>query len=383
MAMWMDQLARGWLLYQLTSSPLQLGLLQGLQALPLLLLSPVAGAAADRFDRKLQMLVAPALDGLTYVAVALLILTDHIEPWHVYASAFVSSTVSTFHNPARTAMISDAVPRQHLSNAIALTSVSFNVSRSVGPAVAGVLIALYGTQGAYLAQAGLCGLAALVTIPLPDALRFSAGPGAHHARSRSFGRNILEGWRFSWSDQTVRASLLIVTSASLFILPFTSMLPVFARDLLQVGASGQGVLLTAMGIGAFASSIFVASIGDRLPRGILMLGGVTLYGLAVLAFAASPWFPLSVALMVIVGVFHVSSYTLTQVVVQSYTPAELRGRTMGILQQVYVVQLSGGMLMGALAAVVGAPFAVAAMAVAGALAMIAIALTVPAARRIR
>ena len=135
MAMWMDQLARGWLLYQLTSSPLQLGLLQGLQALPLLLLSPVAGAAADRFDRKLQMLVAPALDGLTHAAVALLILTDHIEPWHVYASAFVSSTVSAFHNPARTAMISDAVPRQHLSNAIALTSVFFNVSRSVGPAL--------------------------------------------------------------------------------------------------------------------------------------------------------------------------------------------------------------------------------------------------------
>jgi MFS family permease len=383
MGMWMDQLARGWLLYQLTSSPLQLGLLQGLQALPLLLLSPVAGAAADRFDRKLQMVVAPVMDGLQYAVVALLILTDLIEPWHVYASAFLSSTVSTFHNPARTAMISDAVPHQHLTNAIALTSVSFNVSRSVGPAMAGVLIALYGTQGAYVAQAGLCALAALVTLPLPDSLRFSAGPGAHHARSRSFSRNILEGWRFSWSDQTVRASLLIVTSASLFILPFTTMLPVYARDILAVGASGQGVLLTAMGIGAFCSSVLVASIGDRWPRGILMLGGVTLYGLSVLAFAASSWFSLSVAWMVIVGVFHVSSYTLTQVVVQTYTPAELRGRTMGILQQVYVVQLFGGMVMGALATVAGAPFAVAAMAVAGALTMIAIALTVPVARRIR
>jgi len=383
MGMWMDQLARGWLLYQLTSSPMQLGLLQGLQALPLLLLSPVAGTAADRYDRKLQMLVAPALSALMFAAVALLIMTDLIEPWHVYVSAFLSSTMATFHQPARTAMIADAVPRQHLTNAIALTSVFFNVSRSVSPAVAGALIALYGTQAAYVAQAGLCALAALVTLPLPDSLRFSAGPAAHHARSRSFGRNILEGWRFSWSDQTVRASLLIVTSASLFILPFTTMLPVYARDILEVGPSGQGMLLTAMGIGALGSSVLVASIGDRLPRGILMLGGVTLYGVAVVAFAASPWFPLSVALMVIAGFFHVSSHTLTQVVVQSYTPAEFRGRTMGVLQQTHMVQLIGGMAMGALASVAGAPSAIAAMAVAGALAMIAIALTVPTARRIR
>jgi MFS family permease len=383
MGMWMDQIARSWLLYQLTSSPLQLGLLQGLQALPLLLLSPVAGAAADRYDRKLQMLVASTLDALMYAAVALLIVTDRIEPWHVYASAFLGSTVATFHHPARTAMISDAVPRQHLTNAIALTSVVFNVSRSLGPALAGVLIALWGTQGSYGVQAGLYALSALVTIPLPNSLRFSAGLGALHSRSSSFSRNILEGWRFSWSDQTVRASLLIVTAASLFILPFTTMLPVYARDILAVGASGQGVLLTAMGIGAFCSSVLVASIGDRFPRGVLMLGGVTLYGLAVLAFSASPWFPLSVALMVIAGIFHVSSHTLTQVVVQSYTPAELRGRTMAILQQTHVVQLVGGMVMGALASVSGAPFAVAAMAVAGALAMIAIAQTVPAARRIR
>jgi MFS family permease len=318
-----------------------------------------------------------------FAAVALLIVADLIEPWHVYVSAFLSSTVSTFHQPARSAMISDSVPRKHLANAIALTSVFFNVSRSVGPAVAGALIVLYGTQGAYVVQAGLYALAVLVTVPLPDSLRFSAGQGAHHARSRSFVRNILEGWRFSWSDQTVRASLLIVTSASLFILPFTTMLPVYARDILAVGASGQGMLLTAMGIGALGSSVIVASMGDRLPRGILMLGGVSLYGVAVLAFAASPWFPLSIALMVIAGFFHVSSHTLTQVVVQSYTPAELRGRTMGVLQQTHMVQLIGGMLMGGLASVAGAPFAVAAMAVSGVLAMIAIALTVPIARRIR
>jgi MFS family permease len=383
MGMWMDQVARGWLLYQLTGSPLELGLLQGLQALPVMLLSPVAGAAADRYDRKLQMLVAASLNALMYTAVALLIVTGHIQPWHVYASGFLSSTVSTFNNPARVAMISDAVPARHLTNAIALTSVFFNMSRTIGPAIAGGLIALYGTQAAYVAQAGLYGLAVLVTFPLPDSLRVSTGPGARHTRSRSFIRNVLEGFRFSWSNQAVRASLLIVTAASLFILPFTTMLPVFARDILAVGASGQGLLLTAMGIGAFCSSVMVASVGDRLPRGILMLSGVALYGLAVMAFAASPWFPLSFALMVTAGLFHVSTHTLTQVVVQSYTPAELRGRTNAVLQQTHVVQLFGGLVLGAFAALAGAPVAVAAMAGAGVLAVGAIALTVPVARGIR
>jgi sugar phosphate permease len=193
----------------------------------------------------------------------------------------------------------------------------------------------------------------------------------------------VEGWKVSWTNETVRASLLMVTSASIFILPFTTLLPVFARDILEVGATGQGFLLTAMGIGAFCSSVVVASMGDRLPRGMLMLGGVTCYGLAVLAFAASPWFPLSVALMVIVGLFHVTTHTLAQIVVQAYTPPEYRGRTMAMLGQTHMFQLFGGMALGAVASLLGAPLAIATMALLGALGSVAIFMLVPVARRIR
>jgi MFS family permease len=383
MGMWMDQVARGWLLYELTDSPLQLGLIQGLQALPLLLLSPVAGTAADRYDRKLQMVVALVIDALLYAALATLILTGQIEPWHVYATALVGGIVSTFHQPSRAAMIADAVPAHHLGNAVALTSVFFNVSRSIGPAVAGLLIALFGTAGSYVVQAVLYVLATVVTFPLPAALRFPAGPGAQRARTRSFTRSVVEGWKVSWTNETVRAALLIVTSASLFILPFTTLLPVFARDILMVGATGQGFLLTAMGVGAFCSSVLVASVGDRFPRGMLMLGGVTLYGLTVVGFAASPWFSMSVGLMVVVGLFHVTSHTLTQIIVQTYTPPEFRGRTMGILQQAHVVQMAGGMVLGGAASLLGAPRAIATMGAVGALATVVIFLAVPAARRIQ
>ncbi len=379
----MDQVARGWLLYELTSSPLQLGLIQGLQAIPLLLLSPVAGSAADRYDRKLQMMVALSLDGILYATLTVLILTGQIQPWHIYATAFAGGVVSTFHQPSRAAMVADAVPTKDLTNAVGLSSVLFNVSRTVGPAVAGLLIAFVGTAGSYMVQAALYVLAAFVTIPLPASLRFASGPGARQARTRSFKGSILEGWKVSWKNLTVRASILNVTSAAIFILPFATLLPVFARDILEVGPTGQGLLLTAMGVGAFCSSVLVASIGDRLPRGMLMLGGVTLYGVTVIAFANSPWFPLSIALMVIAGVFHVSTHTLTQIVVQTYTPSEFQGRTMAVLQQTHVIQMAGGMVLGSVALWLGAQTAITSMSMLGLLAVGSIFLLVPAARRIR
>jgi MFS family permease len=380
---WMDQVARGWLLYQLTSSPLQLGLVRGFQAIPLLFLSPIAGTAADRYDRKLQMIVAQVLDGTMYAGIALLIITGRIEPWHVYATAFAQGVVQTFQNPARLAMVADVVPSNHLTNAIALSSVLFNLARMVGPAIAGLLIAFLGTEVAYGVQAGLYFVATAWTVKLPDRLRHPLGTDQAHRRRTTFIRSIIDGWQISWKIEEVRVGLLITGLASLFIIPFTTLLPVFARDILDVGASGQGFLLTAMGVGAFSSAVLIATLGDQLPRGMLMLAGVTLYGISVAIFAASPWFQLSVALMAVVGLFHVSSHALVQTVVQTYSPAEYRGRTGGIFQQSHVLLMVGSLVLGGLASVMGAQWAMAAMGIAGAMAMVAIFLLLPGAKYIR
>jgi MFS family permease len=327
MAMWMDQVARGWLMYELTNSPVQLGLVHGIQAIPTLVLSPLAGSVADRYPRKQLVVVAQGLAAVMYTVLALLIVTGRIRPWHVYATAFGMAIIQAFHQPARAAMVADAVPPRHLTNAIGLNSIGFNVARSIGPALAGVLIASLGMASCYVVQTGCYLLAGVWTLwlrPTPSAATSGFGaPGA------SFGQSIVEGWAFSWRNEAVRTGLLITMCASLFIMPFTTLLPVFARDLLGVGATGQGGLLTAMGIGAVGSAVLIASLGDRLPRGLLMLGGVTMYGLSVVAFAASPSFRLS-ALMTIVGLAHVSSYALVQTVIQTYSPSALRGRTIAI-----------------------------------------------------
>ena len=381
MAMWMDQVARGWLMYELTDSPVQLGLVHGVQAIPILVLSPLAGSVADRYPRKQQVVVAQGLAGVLYTVLALLIMTGHIHPWHVYATAFGMAIIQTFHQPARAAMVADAVPPRQLTNAIGLNSIGFNVARSTGPALAGVLIATLGTASCYVVQTGCYLLAVVWTLwlrPTPSAATSGRGePGT------SFGQSIVEGWTFSWRNEAVRTGLLITMCASLFIMPFTTLLPVFARDLLGVGATGQGALLTAMGVGAVGSAVLIASLGDRLPRGLLMLGGVTMYGLSVVAFAASPSFRLSLGLMTIVGLAHVSSYALVQTVIQTYSPSALRGRTMAIFHMTSVVVTLGSMLAGTLAALVGARWAAAAMGAAGALLAVTIGAALPHARRIR
>jgi MFS family permease len=153
MAFWMDQVTRGWLIYELTDSTVQLGLVRGVQAIPILLLSPIAGSAADRYSRRTQILVSQVIDGSMFAALALLIVTGQIQPWHVYVTAFGMAAVQTFQQPARAAIISDVVPTKNLTNAIGLNSIIFNVARSTGPALAGVLIASLGTGGAYGMQA--------------------------------------------------------------------------------------------------------------------------------------------------------------------------------------------------------------------------------------
>ena len=383
MGTWMDEVTRGWLIYELTDSAVQLGLVRGVQAIPFLLLSPLAGSAADRYSRKTQLLVAQVTNGLVFTATALLIFTDQIRPWHVYVTAFLTAVVQAFQQPARTAMVSDAVPPGYLTNAIGLNALMYNVSRSTGPALAGVLIAVFGTGGAYSVQAVFFFLATAWTVQLRPVQRSSTSAGGHTVHRESFGQSIIEGWKFSWRSEAVRTGLLCTMLASLFIVPFITLLPVFARDLLGVGANGQGFLLTAMGVGALCSAILIASAGDRLPRGMLMLGSATLYGVIVMIFAASPWYQLSLVMMGIAGLCHVHSNALVQTVIQSYSPSEFRGRTTAIFTMNQVLVTAGSMLVGALSLLFGARWAAASMGAVGSLAIIMIYVTMPRARHIR
>jgi MFS family permease len=378
----MDQVARGWLMYELTNSAVQLGAVTAIRAIPLLIFSPVAGTLADRHGRKTQLVVAETVNAVLYAMLAILVITRLVEPWHLYAVAVGSAVVQVFHGPARQAMITESVDPREMTNAIGLSSIAFNGSRTIGPTIAGVLIALAGTGACYVVQAGLFALTTIWTIQLRgDYIRLPSG--ARRGPAPSFRTSMVEGWRFVRQNETVRSGMLILMLASFFAVPFSTLLPIFAKDILHAGATGQGLLLTGMGIGALLSSILIASLGNRLPKGRFMVGGAFTYGALLIVFAASHWLVVSVVLMVVIGLVNVWCNALVQTVVQANAPSEIRGRVMGVYQQRDLAVTAGSMLIGALAAASSAPAAVAAMGAACAVGAATIALAIPHVRTIR
>lgn len=378
---WMDELSRGWLIYQLTDSVVHLGLARGIQFVPLLLVSPFAGVAADRYSRKTLLLVAQTVHGISFAALALLIFSGRVEPWHVYVTAVIAGAMQAIQQPARASLVTESVPSELLTNAIGLTSLIFNMARLAGPALAGAIIAFSDTGGAFTVQAACMFLAVAWTAWLPALPNSDAG--AMKAGRESFVRSIVEGWKFSWHNQTVRAGILCTTIVCMLMFPFTTLLPVFARDLLGVGAQGQGVLLAAMGFGALLSAGAIAFVGHRLERGRVMIDSSIVYGVTLVVFAASPWYSLSVVAMIVAGLCHVHANALVHTVVQSHSPPAYRGRTMALFNMSQMLSTAGSMLIGLLALAFGSRGAVATMGIIGALGMVMLVWLLPGARRIK
>ena len=222
-----------------------------------------------------------------------------------------------------------------------------------------------------------------------DGMDPAAAPAAtarrrcRRAQRESFIKSIVGGWKYAWRNETVRACILCTTIVSVLMFPFTTLLPVFARDVLGVGASGQGLLLAAMGTGALVSAGIIAIAGHRLARGKVMLGSSLIYGLLLAIFAASPWFTLSLAVMVVIGLCHVHANALVNTVIQSHAPAEFRGRTLALFNMCQMLNTAGSMLIGIVAAALGPRWAVAAIGITGALAIVALTVALPRARHIQ
>jgi MFS family permease len=383
MAQWMDQVARGWLLYELTGSPFQLGLVGTLRIFPLLFLSPIAGTMADRYGRKTQLIASQSVNVVTNVVLGLLILQGGVEPWHIYATGAISSIVQVFQVPARQAMVPESVARTHLTGAIGLNSLAFNVSRSLGPALAGAVIAGIGAGGSYLIQSVIYLLSTMWTLQLRLPNRApTAGPSRAQG-GRSFVGSTVDGWRYIFHHVTIRSALGVSALTSIFGFSVTALLPVFAKDVLDAGATGQGLMLAAIGVGAVASAFFVASLGDDLPKGLMMIGGAGCYGLLIFLFANSQWLPLSLLLLMLSGICNVAATTLVQTVLQAESAPEMRGRVMGAYQQHHVLIAFGGLVAGALATVWGTQLTVGAFGMTCALGALLVLVAVPHVRAIR
>jgi MFS transporter, DHA1 family, staphyloferrin A biosynthesis exporter len=349
--MWIQQATIGWLTYDLTGSGLLLGAANGFRSLPLLLLGPLAGVAADRLDRKRLMQTTQACNVLLTAGFATLIVTGHLQVWQIFVFSALAGVGWAFNMPVRHSVIPNLVPRQDLMSAMALMSAGFNSSRILGPTVAGLMIATLGAgENFYLQSASYLVVFLLVA--------FTNIPSVARAAGGSVRSSLREGGAFIWRHPTLRVQICLALVPTVVALPYSALLPIFASDVLEVGPEGFGLLSAAPGLGAVVGTLAVASADNIRRKGLLLLGSIFALGVCLALFALSRSFPISLLLLVVVGGLQMVYLTTNQTLIQTSTPDELRGRVIGVYMLNQGLLPLGTLLAGALADALSAPTAV-------------------------
>ena len=355
MGQWMDQVTRGWLMYQMTGSAAQLGFVTAVRGLPLLFFGVIAGALADRSGRKAQLIVAQVTNAILNALLATLVLTGLVQPWHVYVTAFLAGTVQAFQQPARQTLVSDVVGNDRLMNALALNSAALNGSRVLGPSFAGAFIAAVGVSGSYYVQAVMYAVATIWTVQMHV-------PPVHMdrlARAREgFTKSITEGFAFVAQERNIRSLMMLALGPLTFAMSYTSLMPVIARTVLNGDARTQGLILSFIGVGSLAGALVVASMRRTHGYGAPMVIGAVLFSAGVFAFASSHVLWLSCLLGVVVGAFSVSYTTQNQTLLQVLAPRHIRGRVMSIYLLSRATVPLGAAAAGILASRFSAPTAI-------------------------
>jgi len=321
---WMDQIALNWLVYQLTGSAVSLGLLNFCRLVPILAFTLVGGVVADRVERRRLIFVTQAVSMLLAFALAVLVSTGLVQFWMVLIVAVGRGVTLSFNQPARQSLVSDLVPRAELQNAIALNSATMNLTRVIGPAIGGVLIATIGVAGAFYVN-GASFIAVLWSLAL---MRFPP----HRARPHGgIFSDLLAGVSYLRGQPRLRTLVLMALLPMIFGMPYMTMLTVFASDVLDVGGTGLGLLAACSGAGAVVGALFVASRRDAEDRETIMLIGLGGFGAALLAFSASHWLWVSAALLLAVGACQQLYMSINNSLIQEDIDEQYRGRVMSTL----------------------------------------------------
>jgi MFS family permease len=336
---------------------LALGLVGLVRVVPIVLFSMVSGVLADAWDRRKLMLATQL--AATAVALALAILAArHITVvWPIYVLAALGAAVGTFDLPARNALIPTLVPREHLPNAISLNTTMFQLASVVGPSLAGIVIAASSVTWVYVGNAVSFGAVVAALLMMRDLP--ARAPSTPHSRDDVSVHAALEGLRFVFASPLIRSTMLLDFFATFFS-SATTLLPIFAQDVLRVGAKGYGWLYAAPAMGALVTSTAMVALTERIRRyGIVLLWAVGGYGLATVIFGLSRSFRLTLACLAMTGATDTVSTIIRNVIRQLETPDRLRGR----MTSVNMLFFMGGPQLGELEAGLvaewfGAPFSV-------------------------
>ncbi|MFC2007503.1 MFS transporter [Chloroflexota bacterium] len=374
-SLWVENVARSWLIWQLTGSATLLAVVNLLRALPLLSMGLLAGVAADRFDKRKILIICQTATLVNKAVLALLIITGVIEVWQVLLSAFLMGSSMAFEQPTRTSLIPGLVGKDELGNAVALNSAAMSVTRIVGPAVAGMLIAPLGIGGVYFASAGVY----LVTLTATIMLRVP--PVIARIGRTTIWTDLSEAFRYVYWEKSIFYLVLLALVPMVFGMPYMTLMPIFADRVLDTGASGFGWLYSATGAGAFLAVMIVATLG-RVPRkGLVVLLAIFGFGIFLIGFSQSTLLPLSLVLVAFTGFAFTGSTVLINTSLLEIAPPAMQGRVMAVYMLDRGLMPLGTMVVGPLADVIGAPSTVLIMGGICALLALSVGIGVPFVRR--
>lgn len=351
--MWMEIIVAGWLVLELTNSAWQVSLIGFYRMAPLLLVGFVSGPLTDRFGRRKIIIFSQVVNLVVSLLIALIIVTDRLAVWHLALGALVLGTTWAVDWTARRSLLPDLVGRARTMDAMLLEGVSQNITRVAGPLSSGVLYATLGPPGCFLilTAMALASLLILVRLSRQPVLEGTPTDASHWYRT-------VEGLRYIRRNPTILAVTLITVAMNFLVFPYQTLLPVFARDILNQGPVGFGVLASANGVGAFVGLWLVNRLRRNLSTSWLYAGGSFLMAAAVAVFSMSTDFYLSLGFLVLSGIGHAAFGLLQSTIVLLSARDDMRSRAMGGIVLAIGTGPPGRLSAGAVAERLGAPFAV-------------------------
>ena len=340
---WMQNTAQSWLVYELTHSKLLLGTVAAVSSAPMLVFSIWGGSIADRHSKRTVLLFTQSAMMLLAFLLTALVYTRLVQPWHILVLSALGGVAMAFDMPARQAFMMEMSSREDLLNAVSLNSSIVNGARVVGPAVAGVIMAQVGMTACFFCN-GLSFLAVLAGLLMMHLPRF-----VPPAQPESNWQHALDGFTYVARHRRVRTLLLLFAIVGVFGWSYSVLMPAFATDILGVGTSQYGALLSANGLGALLGALTVAMFGSRLPSRLLVFGGLGFFAVMLLLLSLTQSYPQALILMALAGWGMLLYFSTTNTLIQTSVEDRMRGRVMGIWALIFGGMMPvGGLEAGAL-----------------------------------
>jgi len=352
-------LAQGWLVVELTNSPFTLGLLSFFMSLPMLVLSPVGGLLADRLSRPRLLMMAQSVNGLTALTIGFLVATGAIAVWHLAISATLTGAMFALSVPARYALISESVPRALVRNAVALNATTMNLARVIGPALAGLIVGAAGIAAAYFTMVGGY-VWSILNVRRIDA-------DEHQPRAQGSPLTILRaGFAYVLSHGPIRSLMVLTLAPALFSYPLTMLLPAFVKQDLQAGVQDLGLVTSALGAGAVLGALALVAAPEVRRPGRLAIAAIVINGALYVVLSITRSLPFVALVLACVGMFQGIHMAQSQTIVQLLVPAHMRGRVMAVWMINWGLMPLGLLPLSATAERLGTPVA---MAIGGSLSL--------------